>query len=111
MSLENLGNREVVMRALDMLIKAMREPHRRGLLMMKHWKDVAIAKIRGKATKRDRGYYTRKFTLSELRQMLGEAENRSTRDMYERFVWKPQIIRYTPGDWERHLINAANVAV
>jgi len=52
------------------------------LLMMKHWKDVAIAKIRGNATKRDRGYYTRKFTLSELRQMLGEAENRSTRDMY-----------------------------
>ena len=29
----------------------------------------------------------------------------------ERFAWKPQIIRYTPGDWARHLINAANVAV
>ena len=28
----------------------------------------------------------------------------------ERFAWKPQIIRYTPGDWERHLINAAKVA-
>jgi hypothetical protein len=28
----------------------------------------------------------------------------------ERFAWKPQIIRYKPGDWERHLINAAKVA-
>jgi len=29
----------------------------------------------------------------------------------ERFAWKPQVIRYTPGDWERHLINAAKVPV
>jgi hypothetical protein len=28
----------------------------------------------------------------------------------ERFAWKPQIIRYRPGDWEHHLINAAKVA-
>jgi hypothetical protein len=28
----------------------------------------------------------------------------------ERFAWKPQIIRYTPGDWERHLIEVAKVA-
>ena len=28
----------------------------------------------------------------------------------ERFAWKPQVIRYTPGDWERHLINTAKVA-
>jgi hypothetical protein len=28
----------------------------------------------------------------------------------ERFAWKPQIIRYTPGDWERHLLEAAKVA-
>jgi hypothetical protein len=28
----------------------------------------------------------------------------------ERWGSKPQIIRYTPGDWERHLINAAKVA-
>jgi hypothetical protein len=28
----------------------------------------------------------------------------------ERFAWKPQIIRYTPGDWECLLINAAKVA-
>ena len=28
----------------------------------------------------------------------------------ERFAWKPQVIRYTPGDWERHLINPAKVA-
>ena len=28
----------------------------------------------------------------------------------ERFAWKPQIIRYISGDWERHLINAAKVA-
>ena len=42
----------------------------------------AIAKMRGNATKRDRGYYAGNFTVSELRQMLREAENRSTRDMY-----------------------------
>jgi hypothetical protein len=28
----------------------------------------------------------------------------------ERFAWKPQIIRYTPGEWERHLIIAGKVA-
>ena len=28
----------------------------------------------------------------------------------ERFAWKPQITRYVPGDWERHLIEAAEVA-
>ena len=28
----------------------------------------------------------------------------------ERFAWKPQITRYTPGDWEGHLIEAAKVA-
>ena len=28
----------------------------------------------------------------------------------ERFAWKPQIMRYVPGDWEHHLINAAKVA-
>jgi hypothetical protein len=28
----------------------------------------------------------------------------------ERFAWKPQIIGYEPGDWERHLINTAKVA-
>jgi len=50
--------------------------------MMKHWKDVAIAKMRENAAKRDRGYYASNFTVSELRQMLREAENRSTRDMY-----------------------------
>ena len=50
--------------------------------MMKHWKDVAIAKMREKFTKRDRGYYASNFTVSELRQMLREAEDRSTRDMY-----------------------------
>jgi len=50
--------------------------------MTKHWKDVAIAKMRENATKRDRGYYASNFTVSELRQMLREAEDRSTRDMY-----------------------------
>ena len=50
--------------------------------MMKHWKDVAIAKMRESATKRDRGYYASNFTVSELRQMLREAEDRSTRDKY-----------------------------
>ena len=50
--------------------------------MMKHWKDVAIAKMRENATKRDRGYYASNFTVSELRQMLREAEDRSTHDMY-----------------------------
>jgi len=28
----------------------------------------------------------------------------------ERFRGKPQIMRYTPGNWEHHLINAAKVA-
>ena len=28
----------------------------------------------------------------------------------ERFTGKPQLIHYTPGHWERHLIEAAKVA-
>ena len=28
----------------------------------------------------------------------------------ERFSGKPRVIRYMPGHWERHLINAAKVA-
>jgi len=28
----------------------------------------------------------------------------------ERFAGKPQLIRYVPGHWERHLIEAAKVA-
>ena len=56
-----------------------------------HDRRVALAAIvavfidawaRNAGRTRDRGYYTRKFTLSELRQMLRQAENRTTRDMY-----------------------------
>lgn len=46
--------------------------------MMKHWKGMAIAKMRGWATKRDRGYYVSHFTTSELRRMLREAEDHNT---------------------------------
>ena len=49
-----------------------------GAHMMRHWKDVAIAKMRGRATKRDRCYYVSHFTTSELRRMLREARDCST---------------------------------
>ena len=50
--------------------------------------------------------------LIQYRSGIGELEVWFERRVLsvERFAWKPQIIRYTPGDWERHLINAAKVA-
>jgi hypothetical protein len=68
--------------------------------MMKHWKDVAIAKIRGRGTKRDRGYYVSHFTTSELRRMLREAKDRSTRAEGDIYVIQEISAALTRREWD-----------
>jgi hypothetical protein len=79
--------------------------------------DLALSVVRSKGVTRLEG----STTVLEYRYgrlMIQYRSGKGALDVWferrvlsvERFAWKPQIIRYTPGNWEHHLINAAKVA-
>ena len=76
-------------------------------LSVVRWKGVT--KLEGSTTVLE---YRYRMLLIQYRSGQGALDvwfNRRVLSV-ERFAWKPQIIRYTPGDWEHHLIEAAKVA-
>ena len=79
--------------------------------------DLALSVVRSKGVTKLEGSttvleYRYRMLLIQYRSGQGALDvwfNRRVLSV-ERFAWKPQITRYTPGDWEHHLINAARVA-
>jgi len=79
--------------------------------------DLALSVVRSKGVTKLEGSttvleYRYGLLLIQYRSGKGELDVWFRRRVLsvERFAWKPQIIRYTPGDWERHLISVAKVA-
>ena len=79
--------------------------------------DLALSVVRSKGVTRLEGSttvleYRYGLLLVQYRSGKGELDVWFGRRVLsvERFPWKPQIIRYTPGHWERHLIEVAKVA-
>jgi hypothetical protein len=79
--------------------------------------DLALSVVRSKGVTKLEGSttvleYRYGLLLIQYRSGKGELDVWFDRRVLsvERFAWKPQIMRYTPGDWERHLVEAAKVA-
>ena len=78
--------------------------------------DLALSVVRSKGVTRLEGSttvleYRYGLLLVQYRSGTGELDVWFERRVLsvERYAWKPQIMRYTPGDWERHLISVAKV--
>jgi hypothetical protein len=80
-------------------------------------RDLALSVVRSRGATRQEGSTT-VFEYRYGRLMIQYRSGKGELDVWfgqrvlsvERFAWKPQIIRYTLGDWERRLIEAAKVA-
>jgi hypothetical protein len=79
--------------------------------------DLALSVVRSKGVTKLEGSttvleYRHGRLLIQYRSGKGELDVWFDRHVLsvERFAWKPQITRYTPGDWEGRLIAAAKVA-
>ena len=79
--------------------------------------DLALSVVRSKGVTKLEGSttvleYRYRMLLIQYRSGQGALDvwfNRRVLSV-ERFAGKPRVIRYMPGHWERHLINAAKVA-
>ena len=79
--------------------------------------DLALSVVRSKGVTKLKGSttvleYRYRMLLIQYRSGQGALDVWFNRKVLavERFAGKPQIIRYEPGHWERHLIEAAKVA-
>ena len=85
----------------------------RGLRMH----DLALSVVRSKGMPKLEGStttleYRYGMLTIQYRSGLGQLDVWFTRKVLsvERFAGKPQLIHYTPGHWEQHLISVAKVA-